>query len=316
MIVISEFMAEPAVAALSKEFETAYRPDLADKRVELCTLASRARALIVRNRTEVDRALLESAPRLECVGRLGVGLDNIDLDTCFEREIAVYPAVGANDRSVAEYVVLSAMALLRGAHFASAEVRAGKWPRADCAGREIAGKRIGLVGFGSTGRRTAEVAAALEMRVAAFDPHLDGDSDAWLRAEPMGLDDLLAASDVISLHLPLTAETEGMISRNRIACMKRGAVLVNAARGGVLDEVAAIDALMKGRLGGLAIDVFEEEPVTEKSGARFPDLPNLILTPHVAGVTEESNGRVSELVAGKVMAHLSDPAYSAQPRTE
>ena len=315
MIVISEFMAEQAVASLSNAFETAYRPDLADKRAELRALAGRARALIVRNRTQVDQALLEAAPRLECVGRLGVGLDNIDLDTCAERGIAVYPATGANDRSVAEYVVLSAMALLRGAHFASAEVRAGEWPRAGCTGREVAGKRIGLVGFGSTGRRTAELAAAIGMQAAAFDPHLDGDSDAWIQAERMGLDDLLAASDVVSLHLPLTAETKGMISRNRIAGMKHGAVLVNAARGGVLDEAAAVDALREGRLGGLAIDVFEEEPVTKESGARFPDFPNLILTPHVAGVTEESNGRVSELVAGKVMAHLSDPAYFAQPRT-
>lgn len=316
MIVISEFMAEPAVAALSKEFETAYRPDLARKRAELFELARQARALIVRNRTQVDRALLESARRLECVGRLGVGLDNINLDACSERGIAIYPATGANDRSVAEYVVLSAMALLRGAHFASAEVRAGKWPREGCTGREIEGKRIGLVGFGSTGRRTAEVAAALGMRVSAFDPHLDGDSDAWRLAERMELDGLLAASDVVSLHLPLTAETKGMVSRDRIAGMKRGAVLVNAARGGVLDEAAAVDALREGRLGGLAIDVFEEEPVTKESGMRFPDLPNLILTPHVAGVTEESNGRVSELVAGKVMAHLSDPAYAARPRTE
>ena len=315
MIVISEFMAEPAVAALSKEFETAYRPDLARKRAELFELAGRARALIVRNGTQVDRALLESARRLECVGRLGVGLDNIDLDACSERGIAVYPATGANDRSVAEYVVLSAMALLRGAHFAGADVRAGKWPREGCTGREIEGKRIGLVGFGSTGRRTAEVAAALGMRVSAFDPHLDGDSDAWRLAERMELDGLLAASDVVSLHLPLTAETKGMVSRDRIAGMKRGAVLVNAARGGVLDEAAAVDALRDSRLGGLAIDVFEEEPVTKESGMRFPDLPNLILTPHVAGVTEESNGRVSELVAGKVMAHLSDPAYAARPRT-
>lgn len=315
MIVISEFMAEPAVAALSKEFETAYHPDLADKRAELRPLAARARALIVRNRTRVDRALLESAPRLECVGRLGVGLDNIDLEACAERGIAVYPATGANDRSVAEYVVLSAMALLRGAHFASSEVRAGEWPRSGCTGREIEGKRIGLVGFGSTGRRTAEVARALGMPAAAFDPHLNEDSDAWLQAERMGLEDLLAASDVVSLHLPLTAETKRMVSRDRIAGMKRGAVLVNAARGGVLDEAAAVDALREGRLGGLAIDVFEEEPVTKESGARFPDLPNLILTPHVAGVTEESNGRVSELVAEKVMAHLSDPAYFARPRT-
>ena len=308
MILISEFMDQAAVAELSERFETLYRPELADRRGELNSLAPEAEALIVRNRTLVDEALINASPKLRCVGRLGVGLDNIDLNACAERRIAVFPATGANDRSVAEFVIASAMVLLRRAYFSKIDVLAGNWPREESVGREIAGKTIGLIGFGSTGKETGRIAAALGLKVLACDPCFATDAEAKQIAQHAELNELLAISDVVSLHVPLAPETKGMMNQEKISAMKPRAVLINAARGGVLDEDAAISALRSGKLSGLALDVFETEPLTAEAADKFAGMPNLLLTPHIGGVTEESNVRVSAAVAQKVVAHLSNPS--------
>jgi len=307
-IVISEFMDENAVARLRAHFETCYEPDLVDRPEALGAALGPARALVVRNRTRVTDALLATAPGLACVGRLGVGLDNIDLGACRNRNVAVFPATGANDVAVAEYVVSAALMLLRGAYGASAAVAGGAWPRQQLIGREASGKRLGLVGFGAIARAAAARALALGMSIGAHDPFLPPDDAAWAGAERQGLDALLATSDVISLHVPLTAETRNLIDAAAIARMKPGAVLINTARGGVVDEAALADALRRGALGGAALDVFAAEPLSAEAGARFIGLGNVILTPHVAGVTEESNVRVGTLIADRVLAHLEGRA--------
>jgi (S)-sulfolactate dehydrogenase len=252
--------------------------------------------------------LLEAAARLEVVGRLGVGLDNIDVDACKARGIAVYPATGANDASVAEYVVALAMMMLRGAYFATEAVIAGEWPRNRLMGREIGGKSLGLVGFGAIARETARRAQALGMRVAAYDPHLAEDDPAWRPGggpvARMALPDLLAMSDVVSLHVPLTSETRHLIDAAALGKMKSDAVLINAARGGVVDEAAVAAALRAGEIGGAALDVFETEPVSAAARALFAGCPNLVLTPHIAGVTAESNVRVSCATAAAVAHRL------------
>jgi (S)-sulfolactate dehydrogenase len=303
-IVIAEFMDPGAVARLSARHATLYDPGLVDRPDDLAAALAEARALVVRNRTQVTPALLAAAPALACVGRLGVGLDNIDLEACRARGVAVYPATGANDVAVAEYVVTAALMLLRGAYAASAEVAAGGWPRQRLIGREASGKRLGLIGFGGIARQSAERAHALGMSVGAFDPYLPEDDDAWRAAERQDLDALLDASDVISLHVPLTDATRHLIDAAALARMKPGAVLVNSSRGGVVDETALAAALREGRLAGAALDVFEAEPLTAETGAVFAGLPNLVLTPHIAGVTEESNVRVGRVTADRVLAHL------------
>jgi (S)-sulfolactate dehydrogenase len=303
-VVITEFMDEAAVSRLVARFRTHYDPGLTDKPELLAGFAATARALIVRNRTQVRGALLAGAGRLACIGRLGAGLDNIDTGACAARGIAVYPATGANDLSVAEYVVACVMMLSRRAYGASAEVAAGGWPREALIGRETAGKVLGLVGFGSIGRATARSATALGMEVVAHDPFVAPDDPAWNLVKRLTLNDLLAQADAISLHLPLTPGTRHLIGPDQIALMKPGAVLVNAARGGVLDEAALAEALRAGRLSGAALDVFEAEPLTAGAGARFAGLANLILTPHIAGLTEESNIRVGAMIADRVIAHL------------
>jgi (S)-sulfolactate dehydrogenase len=303
-IVISEFMDEAAIRASFGGRDVLYDPKLVDDAPRLAAAVRDARALIVRNRTQVRGALLEAALRLEVVGRLGVGLDNIDVPACAARGIAVYPATGANDLSVAEYVITAALMLLRRAWFASARVAAGEWPRTELMGRELAGKRLGLVGYGAIARVTGRMARDLGMTVAAYDPLLPADHAAWAHAIRQPLTELLKDSDVVSLHVPLTDATRNMIDARAIAAMRHDAILVNAARGGVVDEAALCEALRAGRLGGAALDVFAREPVDATSGALFAGVPNLILTPHIAGVTDESNVRVSAVTAEAVARHL------------
>jgi len=304
-IVIAEFMDEDAIARILAGHDVLYDAALVERRADLAAALHEARALIVRNRTEVDADLLAQAPHLKAVGRLGVGLDNIDLAACKARGIAVYPATGANDAAVVEYVVGAMLTLLRGVFAATDAVLAGTWPRTRLMGREAGGKVLGLVGFGGIGRKTAAACAALGMEICAHDPHAPVGDQPWGKVTSLSLDALLDRSDVVSLHVPLTEETRNVIGREAIARMKRGAILINAARGGVLDEPAVADALRAGALGGAALDVFEREPLSKERAQVFAGCPNLILTPHIAGVTVEANARVSALVAEKIRDHLA-----------
>ncbi len=307
-VVIAEFMDEDAIHAGLAGFDVHYDPKLVDDASALAMAVRDAAGLIVRNRTQVRGALLDGASMLKVVGRLGVGLDNIDVDACARRGIGVYPASGANDVAVAEYVMGTAMLLLRGAYGSTRQVAAGTWPRSALMGREMAGKRLGLIGLGAIARETAQRAAAFGMELAAYDPMLGPDHPAWqpaygpIAAEP--LDILIASSDVISLHVPLTSATRGMISAEVIARMKPDAILISAARGGIVDVAAVAAALKEGRLGGAALDVFDAEPLDATAGRIFLDIPNVVLTPHIAGVTVESNIRVSRVTADAVRRHL------------
>lgn len=307
-IVITEFMDEAAVAALKARYAVHHDPELFGKPDELARLVAEVPALIVRNQTQVRGDMLAGARKLKVVGRLGVGLDNIDMEACTARGIRVFPASGANSLSVVEYVIGTAMTLLRGAYLANAAMLAGEFPKTKLIGREIAGKRLGLVGFGAIARDTARHARLLGMTVAAYDPYVAADDPLWQGAEKLELEALLATSDVVSIHLPLTPETRGILGEAAFAKMKPDAVLINAARGGVMDEAALVAALKAGRLGGAALDVFEQEPLRADAAKLFAGAPNLILTPHIAGNTVESNGRVSSLVAERVMAALEGRA--------
>jgi (S)-sulfolactate dehydrogenase len=305
-VVITEFMDEAAVAGLATMHDTFYDRNLVDRPDELSARVAAADALVVRNRTQVDAALLAGAPALKVVGRLGVGLDNIDVDACKARGIEVIPATGANALAVAEYVIGAAMLLLRGAYSSSAAVASGDWPRAALSGgRELSGKTLGIVGFGGIGRLVARAGRALGMRVIGSDPQVPASSAAWREegVQRRELDALLAEADVVTLHVPLVDATRHLIDADRLARMKPGAILINTARGGVVDEAAVAAALKSGRLGGAALDVFEQEPLA--AGSPLAGCPNLLLTPHIAGVTAESNVRVSTLIAEKVAAALA-----------
>jgi (S)-sulfolactate dehydrogenase len=299
-ILITEFMDAPAVAQLAAKHEVVHDATLVDHPARMIALASSVDAIIVRNRTQVRGDLLAALTRCRVVGRLGVGLDNIDLAGCEARGIRVIPATGANAQSVAEYVVATAMLLLRGAYGASAEVAAGKWPRAALTnGREIGGRTLGLVGYGSIGQLTGRLARLLGVRVIAHDAAMPAGADL----PSLALDALLAQADVVSLHVPLLDSTHHLIDARRLTAMKPGAVLINTARGGVVDEAALAEALRSGHLAGAALDVFEAEPLP--AGSPLAGCPNLLLTPHIAGVTAEANERVSALIAAKVLEALA-----------
>ncbi len=306
-ILIAEFMDTPAVDALRAKFDVDYHPAYVQERAKLLAAVVNVRALIVRNMTQVNREVLDAAPKLRVVGRLGVGLDNIDMVLCRERGVTVFPATGANALSVAEYVIGTAMVLLRGTYMASTEVAQGAWPRARLMqGRELAGKTLGLVGLGEIGRLTAKLAHAFGVRVIAHDPMLELDDPVWsvtgITSTP--LDALLGEADVVSLHVPLTDGTRNLLNPARLKQMRKGAILINTARGGIVDEDALAQALIDGNLGGAAIDVYTREPVLAGSPlARIvtAGITNLILTPHVAGVTSEANARVSNMIAERMI---------------
>ena len=301
-ILIPESILPESIERLGRLHEVHFDPALHGDRRALVAAARDADAIIVRRLTQVRGELLDAMVRCKAVGRLGVGLDNIDVQACRARNIRVIPAVGANARSVAEYVMAATMILVRGAFFSTTQVATGCWPKeALNLGREVAGLTMGIVGPGSIGRTTAELARRLGMNVVACDR--SGAPGRRDELDLLALPQLLRVSDVVSLHLPLSAETRGLIDRAAIATMKPGAVLINAARGGIVDEAALIDALREGRLAGAAIDAFEHEPLGPSP--QYDGVPNLILTPHIAGVTRDSEGRVNGVVVDRVLEALT-----------
>jgi (S)-sulfolactate dehydrogenase len=304
-IVICEFMDKRAVAQLEAAHDVLYDPQLVGDAARLRAEAGNADVLVVRNLTQVRGELLSAMARCKVVGRLGVGLDNIDVPTCEARGIKVIPASGANGLSVAEYVVASTMLLLRGAFASTEAVAAGQWPRAALSnGREAAGQTLGIIGFGSIGQTTARLARGLGMRVIAYDPALAPDAPVFAQAGVTcaSLDDLISLADAITLHVPLVDATRGLFSAARIGQMKKGAVLVNTSRGHIVDIAAVSAALRSGQLGGAAIDVFDVEPLP--ANAALQSCPNLLLTPHISGLSMQSNERVSFMIADKVLESL------------
>ncbi len=305
IIFISEFITSQALETLKARHTVIYQQDAYQDPKEMADSLANADAWIVRNLTKVSKELVDGAKQLKVVGRLGVGLENIDLNACAERGIRVIPATGANADSVAEYVLGTAMALMRSYREATTETLAGKWPRptySKC--REIAGKKIGIVGFGSIGRVVAEKSLALGLQCIAYDP-LIKDSSISVKGGAVAihsLPEVLSQSQIVTLHLPLLPETRGLFNLALLEQMQVGAYLINTARGGIVDELALAQSLKSGRLGGAALDVFAVEPAKDLS--HFIGVPNLILTPHVAGVTEESNDRVSTMIAREVNLFL------------
>ncbi len=303
-IVVPEHVDDQAIALLEQRAEVVYDSRLHDNQEELAAALGGAAALIVRNKTFVGPGLLARAPELKVVGRVGVGLDNLDLAALREAGVVATWAPGTNAVSVAEYVIGAILEFARRFARVSASLHRGEWDRQGAIGNEIFGTTLGIVGLGDIGTRLAHRAQALGMRILATDPAIH---DASLGVQEFGvarveLDELLQASDFVSLHAPLTDGTRDLMNAATLARMKPSAFLVNTARGGLVDEEALADALRNGRLAGAALDVRREEPPGEGDPLRA--LPNVILTPHVAGVTRESMRRASLHVARDVLRVL------------
>lgn len=302
-IIITEFLDKDAEQYLRDKTSVLRDEQLAFEPERLYSLAGAARALIVRNRTSVDKALLDAAPHVTVIGRLGVGLDNIDMASCAERNIKVIPAIGANSDSVAEYVITAMLVMMRPIWNATAAMTEGAFPRQSMGqGCEIGGKTLALIGFGGIGRNVAHRAAAMGMHIMAYDPAFE--PEPGLNVVKATLPECLAAADAVSLHMPLNEATKHLMNAEALQHMKQGAVLINTARGGIIDHMALADSLASGHIGGAAIDVFEDEPPAEGALAMFKGLDNIWLTPHIAGVTKEATKRVSWMTVEAVAKHL------------
>jgi (S)-sulfolactate dehydrogenase len=300
-VVITEFMDEAGVDALSG-LDVLYDPQLVDKPDAMRAALADCHGLIVRNRTQVRPSLLEWAPHLRVVGRLGVGLENIDLPACAARKLPVLPATGTNDDTVAEFVIAAMLIVLRaGAFHVNAEVLSGAWPRTKViGGRDARGLTLGLVGFGAIARQVARRASAFGMRMLAHDPFVPADHPSWreLGVERRELAAMLSESHVVSVHVPMTPQTRGLLNATALQSLPKGAIVINTARGGIIDETALASLLRSGHLAGAALDVFEKEPLPANSP--LVDVPHLLLTPHIAGVNQDANRRASILTAENV----------------
>ena len=300
-----EYLGEAHLDRLRREHTVLYDPDLYLDRPRLLAAIANAEAIVTRNRTQVDRGLVNAATRMRVVGRLGVGLDNIDLEACSEAGIAVRPAVGANAIAVAEYVMGAMLALLRPVFGMTESLTAGEWPRQGHAfGAELAGKTLGLVGLGMIAQKVAARSRGFEMAITAYDPHLAVDHPAWNGVDQLPLEELLRRADVLTLHVPLTEETRSLIGAEELRLMKPTSILINTSRGGVVDEAALAGALRAGVIAGAAVDVFTREPLGPEQISILAGAPNLILTPHLAGNSREAVERVAATTVTAVLETL------------
>jgi D-3-phosphoglycerate dehydrogenase len=300
-ILIADSIAADGIEYLrtQPDFEVEVRPGLSE--AALCGLIAPFQAVIVRSATRITRGVLDRAEALQVVGRAGIGVDNIDVARATERGIAVLNTPDANATTTAELTLAHIMSLSRSLPQADRSVRSGEWRRTQFMGAELAHKRLGVVGFGTIGRIVAARARALEMDVAAYDPFVTDEVFAATGVESLDLDELVAVSDYLTLHCPLNDKTRRLINAARIATMKPGARLINCARGGLVDEQALYEALVSGKLGGAALDVFEHEP---PAGSLLLRLDNVVLTPHLGASTHEAQAAAGREIARQVAVYL------------
>lgn len=299
--VVEDVWGEP-FERLAAELMVERKPDAWQDPEQLTETVAHTRALVVRNRTQVTADLLSGAPSLEVVARAGVGLDNIDVAAADEAGVVVVAALGVNATSVAEHALALALAVARSVVALDAQVRAGQWNRRS--GFELAGGTWGLLSAGATARATGRLAKALDMTVLAHDPYVDPDDAdlARLGIHLVGLEELVARSDVVSVHLPATPSTRGLVGRDLLGHARPGLILVNCGRGEVVDEEALAEALESGRIRGAGLDVRATEP---PALGRLEKLPNVVLTPHIAGITDAAQSRIADVLCSEIRTVLS-----------
>jgi D-3-phosphoglycerate dehydrogenase len=298
-IVIADKISERGIALLKDTGWNVVMPAAATLASDLAD----ADALVIRSATKATAALLEKAPKLRVIGRAGVGVDNVDMDAATRRGVLVMNTPGGNAVSVAEHTIALMLGLARAVPQANASIQAGKWEKSAFSGTEMRGKTIGLVGLGRVGTEVARRAHGLEMKVLAYDPFVTPAAARELEVELLPLDEVLKQADVVSLHTSLSGSTEKMIDAAAIAKMKKGARLINCARGELIDEAALAEALKSGALAGAAVDTFAVEP---PKNSPLVGLPNLIATPHIAGSTAEAQEEVGTAIALQVRDYLAD----------
>lgn len=294
-ILITDKIHPSGLALLREYFEVDESENLAPE--GLLVAISDYDVLVGRSKTAISKPLIAAGKKLKAIGRAGIGIDNIDIDAATEARIPIFNAPTGNVRAVAEHTIGLMVTIVRQIPRATEGMKAGRWEKNLLMGRELNGKVLGIVGIGKIGKVVADIARCMGMRVLAYDPYVA----AYPGVSFVSLEDLLGASDVVSLHAPLTEETRNFIDRQKLTLIKKGAFFVNTARGELIDEEAFFDALEAGYIAGAALDVFSKEP---PQNPRMSKLENLVLTPHIAGLTEESQERTALEVAGSLTGYL------------
>lgn len=298
-VLVSDPLAAAGVAILREGAEVDVRIGLSPD--ELVGVLPDYDALIVRSETKVTATVLAAGSKLRVVTRAGVGTDNIDVPAATERGIVVLNTPGANTIAAVEHTLAVTLSLLRQVPRADASLRAGKWERKNFVGSELYRKTLGVLGFGRIGREVATRARAFGMEVLVYDPFVSHAAAEAIGATALSFEGVVERADILTLHLPLSAETTGIMGARELARMKRGAFLINCARGGLVDEAALVEALTSGHLGGAALDVFAQEPPT---GSPLLSLPNVVVTPHLAASTDEAQEGVGIQAAETTLAAL------------
>ena len=300
-ILITEFINQDSLNNLKKKFEVKYDEKLFQDIQELKKIIKDCDGLIVRNQTKVNSNLLNNADNLKFIGRLGVGLDNIDIKYCKNKKIHVQPATGMNADSVAEYVLSASLSLIKKIPMFHTGTIKGDWPRTTIKSAELKQKYLGVIGFGTIGKKVAEYGLKNNLKILACDPYLEKLNDKQINNGLYDIADIYEKSDIISLHLPLTEETKDLINKSSFYQMKKKPIIINTSRGTVVNENDLIEAYNKNLISGFALDVFENEPIKSDFYKKINPGMNCILTPHISGVTTESNIRVSDFIVKKII---------------
>ena len=298
-ILITEFIDQGALKILSKDFNVIYKKDIWENSDYLKKEINKFEGIIVRNKTNLNQSILEKAVNLKYIGRLGVGLDNIDTEYCKKNNIFVQPATGMNADSVAEYVISSSLSLLKKTKLINAKTQNGQWPRTSIATNELKGKILGLIGFGDIAKKVLKLINAFEVTTIVFDPFITSQEMEEHNVKKVTFENILSLADIISIHVPLNNETKYLFDKKTFQKMNNKPIIINSSRGGIINETDILEAYKNNYISGFALDVYEHEPVNKIFLKNITNDMNCILSPHIAGVTEESNTRVSEFIMNK-----------------
>jgi D-3-phosphoglycerate dehydrogenase / 2-oxoglutarate reductase len=303
-VLLSDSLAREGIELLTRDSRIQCDTRIGLSVAELADIIPPYHALLIRSSTKVTREILERASSLKVIGRAGVGVDNVDLDSATRHGVVVMNSPLGNSVTTAEHTIAMMMAMSRHIPAANTAVRAGKWERGKFTGTEVFNKTLGIIGLGNIGRIVADRALGLKMKVVGFDPILTSDAAGRIGVEMVGLEELFRRADFVTVHTPLTEETRGLVGERAFALMKPGARVINCARGGIIDERALYAALKSGRIAGAALDVFVDEPPP-------PDLPlltlnNVIATPHLGAATDEAQIQVGVDIANQIIEFLTE----------
>ncbi len=304
-ILITEFIDPEALKILSKDFNVIYKKDIWENSDYLKKEINKFEGIIVRNKTNLNQSILEKAANLKYIGRLGVGLDNIDTEYCKKNNIFVQPATGMNADSVAEYVISSSLSLLKKTKLINEKTQSGQWPRTSITTNELKGKILGLIGFGDIAKKVLKLINAFEVTTIAFDPFITSQEMEEHNVKKVTFENILSLADIITIHVPLSNETKYLFDKKIFQKMNKKPIIINSSRGGIINEIDLLGAYKNNYISGFALDVYEHEPVNKIFLKNITNDMNCILSPHNAGVTEESNTRVSEFIMNKTNEFFS-----------